>query len=289
MRGSDYIGPVVVKAAQNILSPKDRILATFPVTPSGYSGTRITQLASLWERYRFRSFHVRYVPAVPNTLACQFVLYIDTDPNDDPTVITDPEQLIRQATAQAGSQQWNFNMAKKTPLAIRKDDQWYYTGIDKTNERFNRQGTAYLIQITDPINFNGEELTSDLTSGSIFIDWDCDFQIQQIEPAAAQGITRTVFTMGSNDSVTVSVPSAGFVSLEGASQTATGIPDVALVVGSVTQRVEASGSTDVTVTLTAEGAAIPVGDSLVQTSTTGVESNDVSFAVYSIGAATLKP
>lgn len=190
LTGSDYYGPVIVKATTSTASSK--ILATIPVSPSTFPGTRLTQLSNLWERYRFTKFNLRYVSAVPNTLACQLVLYIDTDPTDDPNVINDADALVRQAVAQTGAQQWNFNMSKTTPLAMRNDDQMYYTGIDKQNERFTRQATAYVIQITDPINFNGQVLTDNVQAGSLFIDWTVCFQIPQINPSAIsfQGFER---------------------------------------------------------------------------------------------------
>lgn len=223
--GSDYFGPVVVKALTTTAS--DKILATIPITPSAYEGTRITQLSNLWERYRFKRFNLRYVSAVPNTLACQLVLYIDTDPTDDPSGITNADVLIRQAIAQTGAQQWNFNMSKTTPLALRNDDQMYYTGVDKQNERFTRMGTAYIIQITDPINFNGSPVTTDLQAGSLFIDWECCFQIPQINPVAALPSPAGVYdvtdhTQGSTFKATGLIPGAKYrvsSSFENASDT----------------------------------------------------------------------
>lgn len=179
LNGSDFITKISVgpKTSSNA-----RIIATFPVTPSGYPGTRITQLSQLYERYRLIKFVARYVPAVPVTLACQLCLYIDLDPNDDPTTITDFDNLVRQAVAQTGAQQWNFISPKSIPIAVRKDDQLYYTGEDVLNPRFTQQGTAYLIQITNPVNSTGEELTASIEAGSIFIDWTCMFQTPQINP-----------------------------------------------------------------------------------------------------------
>jgi hypothetical protein len=184
LKGSEFLSTVSVKAKADISSPSDRILATFPITPSGYPGTRITGLADFWERYRFESFAARYVPAVPNTLGCQFVVYLDTDPNDDPTTISDADALIRQAVAQTGAQQWNFNTSRTIPLASRRDDQFYYTGNDKQNLRFSRQGTGYLIQVTDPVSYDGSDVTSSLVAGTLYIDWECTFQTPQIEPEA---------------------------------------------------------------------------------------------------------
>lgn len=183
-RGTDFLGPLTIKAGDNISEAKDRILLGKSISPSALPGTRLTQLAPLWERYRFRRFRLRWVPAVPKTVACQLIIYQDTDPLDDPSVIPDADALIRQATAQTGSQQFNFIRPITIELAQRADDQLYYTGPDKQNERFSRQGNFYVIQVTDPLNFNGEPLTQDFMAGSLYVDWVCEFQIAQINPSA---------------------------------------------------------------------------------------------------------
>lgn len=180
--GSDFLGPLTVKASP--ATAANRILLSNSVSPSAFPGTRMTQLSNLWERYRFRRFKLRWVPAVPKTIACQLIVYQDTDPTDDPTIITNADALVRQATAQAGSQQFNFIHPKAINLAQRVDDKFYYTGVDKQNERFNRQGNFYVIQVTDPLDFNGAPLTTDIMAGSLYVDWICDFQIAQINPSA---------------------------------------------------------------------------------------------------------
>ena len=184
-RGSDFLGPLTVKAGVNITSAADRILLANSISPSSYPGTRLTQLAPLWERYRFRRFKLRWVPAVPKTIACQLIVYQDTDPLDDPSTITNPDSLVRQATAQTGSQQFNFINPMAIELAQRADDQLYYTGPDKQNERFSRQGNFYVVQVTDPLDFNGAPLSEDIVAGSLYVDWECEFQIAQINPSAA--------------------------------------------------------------------------------------------------------
>lgn len=290
LRGRDYLGPVVVKASTNINTPADRILQSFPVTPSGYPGTRITQLSPLWERYRFRYFRVSYVPSVPNTIACQLVLYVDTDPNDDPTTITTADGLIRQAVAQTGAQQWNFNNPKVTPLALRRDDQWYYTGNDKQNERFNRMGTGYLIQITDPINFNGELLTDDLTSGSLFIDWECEFQIPQIEPAAASSVVKTTFTRSPGFVGNLVLAEPGFVAMESGTNLLTGVATISLKVGGATVQSASAAEPaagDLRVTMTGGGAFVTSGTTSIGVVTSGVEASGITIAVYSKSVPTL--
>lgn len=179
--GSDFLGPLTVRSSPS--NTAERILLSNSISPSAFPGTRLTQLSNLWERYRFRKFRLRWVPAVPKTIACQLIVYQDTDPLDDPTTISDPDALVRQATAQAGSQQFNFINPMSIDLARRSDDQLYYTGVDKQNERFSRQGNFYVIQVTDPLNFNGGPITTDIMAGSLYVDWVCEFQIAQINPS----------------------------------------------------------------------------------------------------------
>jgi hypothetical protein len=197
LSGSDFLSVATVRAN---VTGSGKIISTFPVSPSAYPGTRLTQLSNLWEFFKFDKFHVRWVPAVPTTLACQFVFYVDLDPSDDPTIITDEDALIRQAVAQTGSQQWNFHVPKRIPMALRADRQYFFTGADVLNQRFSQQGKGYLIQITNPINFNGESLISDIQAGSLFIDWTVSFTTPQINPSAV------ISALGFNPSPLAIVP-----------------------------------------------------------------------------------
>ena len=183
LTGRDFVQKLTVKAKADIVTASDRILLRQPISASSFAGTRLSALSQLWERYRWTQAVMEYVPAVPNTLAAQLIAYIDTDPNDDPNVVVDADELLRQAVAQAGSRQWNFNTRMDVPLIIRKDDQLYYTGEDKQNPRFSQQGVLYILQVTDLINFNGELIASSLESGAIYIRWGCMFSMQQINPS----------------------------------------------------------------------------------------------------------
>jgi hypothetical protein len=111
---------------------------------------------------------------------------MDTDPNDDPTQVADTNAMIRMATSHAGSQQWNFNSPKTMEFCRRGDDQMYYTGFERENKRFTQMGTGYLLQVTDPLDYNGAALATAIDAGSLYIDWTCEFETPQIEPEAAQ-------------------------------------------------------------------------------------------------------
>ena len=182
LSGSDFLTRIRTQPAPQ--TSAQRILAVVPVTPSAFPGTRLTQMSQLYDRYRFTKFRLRYIPAIPMTLGCQYVVYLDTDPLDDATTITNPDALVRQATAQAQSHFFNFNEPQYIDLAIRKDDQLYYTGDDKQNVRFSRQAVAYVIQVTDFVNYNGELPNTSIVTGSLYVDWSCNFSMPQLNPAA---------------------------------------------------------------------------------------------------------
>lgn len=177
--GSDFMGPLVVKAKREKV--EDAILATFPISPSAYPGTRLTQMSQLWEYYRFRRLAVRYVPAVPTTVGCQLVAYIDTDPTDNPLQAKTIVEAVRRAVAHASSREFNIYAAQSIPLVQRADDTLYYCGSRPTEiERFVRQGKLHIVQITDPVNINTEPLSKDLRCGSLFLDWHIEFQVEQL-------------------------------------------------------------------------------------------------------------
>lgn len=180
MSGSDFYSKITVKGAP--ITVADRILFNEIVSPSALIGTRLAQIAPTWERYFFTKFNLRYVPAVPTTLACQLCAYIDTDPLDSPSLAASADQLVRQAVAHTGAQQWNFISPKVTPLPLRSDRVLYYTGLTPQNERLAYQGRAFVIQITNPLDIAGVPVGSDLECGSIFIDWVVEFQTPQLSP-----------------------------------------------------------------------------------------------------------
>lgn len=188
IRGKDYLRKLTLKAAPTTAA--DRVLATFPITPSGYAGTRVTQLSPLWERYRFDAAFARFVTSLPTSVSCQLCMYIDTDPSDDPLIITDVEALVRQAVSASGSRVWNASVSQSVPLVVRRDGQLYYTGNTKENVRLTQSGVGYIIQVTNPLNALGAPLEADLEAGSLYLDWDVTFSTPQIEPAAVVAAPR---------------------------------------------------------------------------------------------------
>jgi hypothetical protein len=213
--GSDFVTTLKVKGSSELITAQDRILLKQVISASSFPGTRVTALSELWERYRWLNAEMRYVPAVPNTIACQLIAYIDTDPLDDPSTILDVDQLLRQATAQLGAKQWNFNTTKSIPLITRKDDQLYYTGLDKLNPRFSQQGVLYILQVTDLLNLNGVKIETGFVAGSMFIDWRVQFSMPQINPSVdAASINDYELYLVATDSIGVGTNTITFSGLD---------------------------------------------------------------------------
>lgn len=181
LEGTDLIGPITVKSADNLVDASDWIVYNAPISPSGFPGTRLNAISQLWERYRFRKFDLFFVPALANTLSCQLIMYEDTDPIDDPTVISNPDALWQQAMSQGGASQFNFTTPKCARLCQRKDDEFYYTG-DTGNQRFINQGRIFVLQSSFLTDMNGQKLTEDLLAGTLYIKWRIDLQTPQINP-----------------------------------------------------------------------------------------------------------
>ena len=71
LRGTDYLGKMETVVDTSVAA--DSIVFHKYISPSEYPGTRLKSLSELWERYRFRQFTIRFVPAVPTTLGCQML------------------------------------------------------------------------------------------------------------------------------------------------------------------------------------------------------------------------
>lgn len=183
LTGSDFLQNISVKPTLG--SSADMVRLSMPVSPSAFPGTRLAQMSQLFEKYVFITFVLRYVPAVPTTIACQLLAYIDEDPTDDPKAVTDTDALLRQAMAHKGSKLWNFHKPQTISLPHRSTNALYFTGAGGQNARLYQQGAFHIIQATAPANFNGEAVSGDLISGSLFVDWEIHFAGPQINPEAA--------------------------------------------------------------------------------------------------------
>jgi hypothetical protein len=202
---------------------------------------------------------------------------VDLDPTDDAGTITDADFLVRQAVAQTGAQQWNFHTPKVIQMAMRTDQQFYFTGNDKQNVRFTQQGKAYLIQVTQAVNVSGDPIASDIEAGSIFFDWVVDFNIPQLNPETS--ITTSTPSQSINYYTTPPTTGAGVWEPSWLSAGQPILEPRSMYIvnlrGDVFTTISSSGDTSILVTVDGRG----LGQFTYEPSTTSIYSATIPFVV----------
>jgi hypothetical protein len=126
--------------------------------------------------------------------------YIDTDPLDNPSTFSN-EDIVRQAISQKGATAFNIVSPATFSYAQRADQQLYYTGVDRQNERFTRAGDLYLIQVTKATGVSGDPIQSAFDAGSLYLDWDVTFDVPQIDPPSAVGGLKPAYAAVEPDDI----------------------------------------------------------------------------------------
>lgn len=182
LSGSDYVRQVDVFPVQSLDGgPKDgyKLVATYDITPSAFKNTRLETLSLTYQLYRFSKVTISYVSAVPTSVNGLFMAYIDTDPTDVPKV-TSGQDILRLAKSHQGSIQGKIKDNWKVTMPQRKDDQFFYIG-DEGDERLRTMGKLYIYQIGQATKYDGTPLQTELSAGSLSIEWSCIFMNPQLQ------------------------------------------------------------------------------------------------------------
>lgn len=104
LSGREYITTVTVPSGTKPGTP----IFTSPVTPLAFPGTRLAQMASLWDTYKFARFAIHVGSRAPTTSAGGYMAAIIPDPTFDPcsadtTCLT---RTIRAASGMAAVPLW---------------------------------------------------------------------------------------------------------------------------------------------------------------------------------------
>lgn len=143
--------------------------------PLRFPGSRLTQFANLFQRFKFKNFVVRYVPAVPATTAGQLIMAFDTDPTWAP--VGSSQEVLRAMMAHKNRQIFHVFDDKRAQLpATDKAD--YYCDAKGQDLRLNNQFIFWLCVMAPVVTNNGGQSG---TVGSLMLEWDCEFKIPRIE------------------------------------------------------------------------------------------------------------
>jgi len=180
-KGTDFVAAITIGGTA---AAAGDVLYTTVVNPKTLGVSRLATVSALWERYKFRSLKFRYGPVAPTTTAGQLIGYVDYDTYDDPTGIAGVQNLQRAAAhyGEKPVQVWD-----KTFWEIKDVDPLtdLYVDSDGTDPRWTNQGRLVVLAAS--------AIANGTACGNIYIDYDVEFYIPQLEltPTTGHGLKQT--------------------------------------------------------------------------------------------------
>lgn len=179
LTGSEFITTISVHSSVHgtPTEPGD-IIYNLPISPSFLPGTRIAQLARLYQKYKYMNLTFEYVPIVPSIQDGALLMYVVEDPNENPTLQVDPDVRLRIDMAHKGAHMFNVYTYGRCFLTHDTDAyDWYY--IYNTDEpRLNNQGQLFISAASTYTN-EAEEITL----GQIIMHYDIEFEARTMNNA----------------------------------------------------------------------------------------------------------
>jgi hypothetical protein len=173
IKGTDFLTSVNTGASG--LSA-GAVLVSQVVNPSQLGVARLATMSRLYERYKFRSLKFRYAPIANATVSGQLIGYVDYDTYDDP-ITSGGQQNLQRAAAHYGEKPVQVWQGSESPVfwEIKDVDPMtdLYVDSDGTDNRWTNQGRFVLLAASD--------LNSNLACGNIYLDYDIEFFIPQLE------------------------------------------------------------------------------------------------------------
>lgn len=179
IKGTDFLTAVTIGATA---AAAGDVLISQIVNPAQLGLARLMTMAKLYERYKFRSLKFRYSPVANATVSGQIIGYVDYDTYDDPTGISGVQNLQR-AAAHYGEKPVQIWQGSERPVfwEIKDVDPMtdLYVDSDGTDPRWTNQGRFVLLAAS--------AIASTTACGNIYLDYDIEFYIPQVESTPSGG------------------------------------------------------------------------------------------------------
>ena len=145
------------------------------LNPWKIAGSRLTQFANLYQRFRFIKANIRWVSAVPATNSGQFICAWDTDSTYSPHGSADG--VIRQLYAHKNRKM--FHVFDHQNISVPKTAKpEYYCDETGQDIRLNNQAVFWAAIVAPVLSVNGEKWTNAV--GSFVLDWEVEFTVPRI-------------------------------------------------------------------------------------------------------------
>jgi len=167
VRGHEILGSVIP-----LVSTAPSLAAVFDSNPACWTSSRLSLTACSYEKYRYNSARIRYIPSVSTTQSGSIALAIETDP--DERLPADADAVTRTMNNQfsgLGSVWAPLDvMFRRDP----KDQDWYKASI--LGEDVREAVTQFLVYaVTDVTNLANSAL------GRLVIEYDIEFMYPELE------------------------------------------------------------------------------------------------------------
>lgn len=194
VRGTEFLSTVTGTTT----ATTGTTLVTQLIGPHSLGVGRLAAFASLYEKYRFRRFIVRYVPIANATVSGQVMGYFDMDPTEIPTSTT-PLAAFQRGVAHFGAR--SNNVWEPRDFEMKDDDPTrllYTSNVTATepSERMVYQSRFSLLAAS--------ALTA-VALGNLYLDYEIEFVNPQIDSVPAS-TAATGAKISSGGSVSDSSP-----------------------------------------------------------------------------------
>nr|QDH89194.1 MAG: hypothetical protein H4Bulk4677_000001 [Picornavirales sp.] len=143
VRGRDYFNQISIPPS----TPAGTSLLNLPLNPTLLQGTRLAELAGLYEKYKFNKFSIVATPSTGSSTGGAYGMAYDRDPSD-PTPSANL-QGIRQYMAMPGAIECAHWMPAKLDCPLMEPVTDFFTNaIAGSDERLVDQGQFYLFELT---------------------------------------------------------------------------------------------------------------------------------------------
>lgn len=157
------------------------VIATYPLTPESWTGTRLQIFAGLYEKWRLRRASLEWRPAVGTTTAGSFILYHDPDPSD--AAGSTGATLVRKAASAKARTEFQVYQPAKLAITPPSGTPPMFTDMPSGSDaRLASYGNFFLV--------NDTPLPTVAALGNLYMTLEIEFQRPILEPVPVSSVFR---------------------------------------------------------------------------------------------------
>lgn len=180
--GCDLIGNVTIQPGQNTVGV---ILYETLITPYMLPGSRLSNVAPLFQKYRIKRLTFKYITAVGSSTTGQLIDFYDYDPSNQFADLEDPTSGVGNITiASAHTRSCAFSPWQPHTLTYGSQCPWLFTNDTGEDSRLSQAG-QYVLMLAAPTTSSDDAITL----GALYMDYD--FEFMKGDAAAIQSGSST--------------------------------------------------------------------------------------------------